>query len=123
MPPPPLAGAEPVRFDDAVADAAIAHLVELREILNGVVRADGGLVPDAVTDWEGGSRRWFDGEHAAVVRSLLQARDRVTETIDALRRAKVQAARIQETRNALAQLVQRAEQAADQLGDLVFPFP
>ena len=109
MPPPPIAGAVPVVFDDAAADALAADLDALATQLSAMVRATEEGAGHAVRDWAGFTRTWFDRELSSVLdelrRSVRAARAAATQ----VRRDQTAAAMLQDQRNVAAARRRQAE--------------
>ena len=102
MPPPAIAGAAPVRFSDAAADALIAALDALASALDAAVRADHQVVPAATVDWAGATRTWLDRAHADALEPARRAASHAHRAAAEVRAAKVAATALQHDRNAEA---------------------
>lgn len=102
MPPPPVAGALPVAFDDAAADALAADLDILNARLTAVVRSAEERAGQAGRDWAGFTRTWFDRELAVTLDELRRSASAARAAADQVRQAKAGAARLQDHRNVIA---------------------
>lgn len=111
MPPIPTFGAVPVRFDDAAADQAITALDELAASLRSYLTVDGDLQAPLRRDWQGVTRTWFDGEHAATSEDVRLAIAKAETGAEELRRAKALAANTQLQRNGEAERAHHVEVA------------
>lgn len=102
MPPPAMAGAIPVAFDDAAADALVIDLDRLAQKLTSVVRATEDGAASAVRDWSGFTRSWFDRERAATLDDLRRTIRAARAAAAQVRQAKTAAAMLQDHRNVAA---------------------
>lgn len=111
MPPAPVAGATPVRFDDVAAQRLIAALEALDATLVALVRAEADRARGAVTHWQGATRRWFDADRAALVHLVTGQAVAARRAIDEVRAASAAAAALQQARNSEALAAHEAEVA------------
>jgi hypothetical protein len=111
VPPPALSGATAVRFDDAAADVLAATLDDLADTLGGLARGERERAAHARHQWSGFTRTWFDDRHEILLGELRTTASEARTGAEAVRRSKLIAAQLQQTRNDEAELAQRVQVA------------
>ncbi|CAN5910075.1 hypothetical protein BH23ACT2_BH23ACT2_19590 [soil metagenome] len=109
MPPPAVPGAALVRFDDGAADLLAARLDELADTIAAVAVGERDRAATTVHQWTGFTRTWFDQHHDRLLNELATTAHRARTSAEAVRRAKLVAARLQQARNDEVELAQRVE--------------
>ena len=98
--PTPLPGATAIRFDDAAARTAIAHLHDLVRDLRALRDGEARHAGSARVDWRGPSRDRFEARRAGFDADLDAAIRALLRTIDHLTAHRLDAAARQEAANA-----------------------
>lgn len=109
MPPPPIAGALPVAFDDDAADALAADLDAMAQQLAAMISVTDAGAGRAVRDWAGFTRTWFDREHSATLDELRRSVRAARAAAAQVRQSKTAAAMLQNQRNVAAARRRQAE--------------
>lgn len=109
MPPTPIAGAQPVRFDDQAAALLAALLDDTSQMLRALARSTDEDATTARSDWSGFTRTWFDDRLGLRLIDVRLAAASMSRAAALVRQSAVQATALQDRRNAEALRARQAD--------------